>query len=445
VNARPAETAAKPRLSPWRFVVVFGVVSLLADVVYEGARSITGPLLASFGASAALVGLVTGVGEAAALVLRLGSGPLADRTGRFWALSIAGYALTVASVPLLGVTGVLWLACALVIAERVGKAVRSPAKDTLLSHATSTLGRGRGFAVHEAMDQVGAFAGPLLVAAIIAATGSYRPALLWLAVPGVLVLALLLWLRAKVPDPAAYEPATPSAAPSAISGRIAHSAGAKRAIRGLIAVGGVAVGGVAVGGGAVGGGAVGGGGAASAAGLPRAFWGYAAFSALTLSGFATFGVLSFHLATRHLVPVAAIPLVYAAAMGVDALAALATGYAYDRKGRRVLVALPVLATVVPVLAFAGSPAVAVLGSLVWGAAVGVQESTMRAAVADLVPAARRATGYGIFAAAYGGAAVVGGVLAGTLYSRSVPALIVVTAAIQAASLALLLGTRPPRR
>src|SRR5215468_9683743 len=178
---------------------------MLADVVYEGARSITGPLLASFGASAALVGLVTGAGEAAALVLRLGSGPLADRTGRFWAWSIGGYALTVVSVPLLGVAGVLWVACTLVIAERVGKAVRSPAKDTLLSHATSAVGRGRGFAVHEALDQVGALAGPLLVAAVLATTGSYRPTLLVLAVPGVLVLGLLVWLRARVPNPGEYE------------------------------------------------------------------------------------------------------------------------------------------------------------------------------------------------------------------------------------------------
>lgn len=396
-------STGKARLSPWRFVVVFGVVSMLADVVYEGARSITGPLLASFGASAALVGLVTGVGEAAALVLRLGSGPLADRTGRFWAWTIGGYALTLASVPLLGVAGVLWMACALVIAERVGKAVRSPAKDTLLSHATSAVGRGRGFAVHEALDQVGALAGPLLVAAGLAATGSYRPTLLALAVPGVLVLGLLVWLRIRVPHPAEYEHGIEPVRPGAAAPR------ARRPLR-----------------------------------LPAAFWTYAAFSALTMSGFATFGVLSYHLATRHLVPVATIPLVYAAVMGVDALAALATGYAYDRHGRRVLAALPVLAAAVPPLAFAGAPAVAIAGSLVWGAAVGVQESTMRAAVADLVPADRRATGYGLFAAAYGGAAAIGGVLAGFLYARSVPALIAVTAAIQAASLILLTVSRPPR-
>ncbi|CKO18445.1 integral membrane protein [Mycobacterium tuberculosis] len=184
--------ATRPALSAWRFVTVFGVVGLLADVVYEGARSITGPLLASLGATGLVVGVVTGVGEAAALGLRLVSGPLADRSRRFWAWTIAGYTLTVVTVPLLGIAGALWVACALVIAERVGKAVRGPAKDTLLSHAASVTGRGRGFAVHEALDQVGAMIGPLTVAGMLAITGNaYAPALGVLTLPGGAALALV--------------------------------------------------------------------------------------------------------------------------------------------------------------------------------------------------------------------------------------------------------------
>ncbi|WP_298795871.1 MFS transporter [uncultured Pseudonocardia sp.] len=418
----PGGGAPRPGLSPWRFVTAFGVISLLSDVVYEGARSITGPLLAGFGASAALVGVITGVGEAAALVLRLGSGPLADRGRHYWGWTIGGYALTVAAVPLLGLAGALWVACALVITERVGKAVRSPAKDTLLSHATAAVGRGRGFAVHEALDQIGAVAGPLLIAAGLAVTASYRPALLALAVPGAVVLGLLWWLRARVPHPIDYEPDTEptTTAAAGIPGGAhprdgAPTGNARRAA-----------------------------GPVRAAGLPREFWIYAGFAALTMSGFATFGVLSFHLATRGLLPAPAIPLLYAAAMAVDALAALATGFAYDRVGTRVLVVLPVLAAVVPVLAFSSSTAVAVAGSLVWGAAVGVQESTLRAVVADLVPPTRRATGYGIFAGAYGGAALIGGTLAGALYEKSVTLLIVVTAVVQLAALGLLLAVRTRR-
>ncbi|UXY26067.1 MFS transporter [Streptomyces sp. HUAS TT20] len=406
---RPVSGERQPERSsagmgPWRFVVWFGTVSLLADVVYEGARSITGPLLASLGASSLVVGTVTGAGETAALGLLLVSGPMADRTRRFWGLTIAGYALTVLSVPLLGVAGVLWAACVLVIAERVGKAVRSPAKDTLLSHATAATGRGRGFAVHEALDQIGAIAGPLLVAGVLALTGNdYGPALGVLAAPGIAVLLLLFWLRARVPDPEAYERGVTAEAPQPAMPE-------RRDGR-----------------------------------LPRAFWTYAGFTAATTTGFATFGVLSYHLVQRQLLTAAWVPVLYAMAMAVDAVAALATGWAYDRIGPRVLVVLPVLTAGVVVLAFSDTVAIAVAGSLVWGAAMGIQESTLRATVADLVPSGRRATAYGLFAGVVGAASLAGGALTGGLYGYSVPVLITVVVAIQVAAVVLLAVTRVDRR
>ena len=388
-------------MSAWRFVTTFGLISLLADIVYEGARSITGPLLASLGATAVVVGVVTGVGEAAALLLRIVSGPLADRTGHFWAWAISGYFLTVVTVPFLGLAGAVWVAAVLVIAERVGKAVRSPAKDTLLSHATSVTGRGRGFAVHEAMDQVGAFVGPLAVAGMLVIFGGdYRPTFALLALPGVAVLVLLLWLRARVPEPAAYEVIAATESSSA-------SDGAQLFVRAL----------------------------------PRAFWVYAGFSAATMVGFTTFGVLSFHLVDRRIVSVALVPVIYATAMAADAVAALATGWMYDRRGARVLVALPLLAALVPVFAFQGAVSSVVIGALLWGAAVGIQESTLRAVVADLVEPARRATAYGVYAAVIGVAAAAGGALTGLLYSQSVGALIAVVIAIQVASLSVLPAVR----
>lgn len=139
----PTESAGKNRLGPLGFVLTFGVVSMLADVVYEGARSITGPFLASLGATAVMVGFITGFGEAVVLVLRLGTGPLADRTRKYWPLTIAGYGLTVIAVPLLALAGSLWQASALIIMERFGKALRTPARDTMLSHAGAEMGRGR--------------------------------------------------------------------------------------------------------------------------------------------------------------------------------------------------------------------------------------------------------------------------------------------------------------
>jgi Major Facilitator Superfamily len=328
----------EPRWSPWRTVVGFGLVSLAADAVYEGARSVTGPLLASLGASALLVGLVTGTGEALALVLRLPFGTRVDRSGGYWPATIAGYALTAVSVPLLAVTpflGVAGLAvgCLLVLAERTGKAVRSPAKSTLLAHAAGPVGLGRGFGVHKALDQLGAFAGPLLMAAVIAVTGVLWPGFAVLAVPGAASLALLVWLRRRTGDPLREQARAAGAQPRTSLLRASRD-------------------------------------------LPRAFWLFAASSALTSADLVTFGVISYHLVTAHLVATAAVPVVYAMAMAAAALAALAVGWLHDRWRGRELIGLPVMVAAVPALAFANVWTVAVLGVLVWGAATGLQDSTV---------------------------------------------------------------------
>jgi MFS family permease len=378
-------------VSGWRFITTFGVISLLADIVYEGARSITGPLLASLGATALIVGLVTGVGEAAALLLRLVSGPLTDRSGKFWEWTIAGYLLTVTTVPFLGAVGVLWAASALIIAERVGKAVRSPAKDTLLSHAAAVTGRGRGFAVHEALDQVGALAGPLAVAGLLYVFGGdYGPALGLLAIPGAGVIALLWWLRSRVPEPSRYEVTAPER-PKPVDRRP----------------------------------------------FPRRFWIYSGFSAATMVGFTTFAVLAFHQVSRGIVAAGWVPVIYAAAMAADAVAALLTGWAYDRIGGRVLAVLPFLAAAVPVLAFSERLGLVVSGALVWGAAVGIQESMLRAVVADLVAPPRRATAYGVYAALLGVATAAGGAMTGFLYGHSVALLVTVVVAMQVVAMAAL--------
>jgi MFS family permease len=402
------------RLSAWRFVVTFGFVSLLSDFVYEGARSITGPLLAHLGATALIVGIVTGVGEAAALTLRLVSGPLADRTKRFWAWVIAGYALTVVSVPTLGLTGTLWVASALVIAERVGKAVRSPAKDALLSYATFGTGRGRGFAVQEALDQIGAIIGPLVVAGMLVLTGGeYGPSLGILAIPGVAALALLVWLRARVPDPIAYEPAGAQASepaqPDGSAGPPAPASSPAPPASPAPA-------------------------ASRRTRLPRAFWAYSGFTALTMVGFATFGVLSFHMVAHGIITAELVPVLYAGVMAVDAGVALATGWTYDRFGSRVLLLLPVIAALIPVFAFTDAVGTVIAGALLWGAALGIQESTLRATVADLIDPSRRSTAYGIYAAVVGVATAIGGIIAGALYGVSIPLLIIVTLIVQAVAI-----------
>ncbi|TDO91810.1 MFS transporter [Enemella evansiae] len=395
------------RRSAWRGVVGFGLVSLAADMVYEGGRSIYGPLLATLGASAAITGLVTGAGEAMALVLRVVSGPLADRTGRYWALTLLGYGLTAICVPLLAITPLigaagLLLAILLILAERAGKAVRSPAKSALLAEAATRVGSGRGFGVHKALDQIGAFAGPLLVAALLAATGTLTPALAALVIPGAIAMGLLLWLRSRTPQPVRDDQPHGSWWQDTIGSN-----------------------------------------------LGRRFWLFALAAASATAGLVTFGMIGFHLSSTGLLPLAAIPLAYAGGQLVAALAALVTGLGYDRVGGRVLYALPLLVLLVPVFAFTRSVWAVLLGIACWGAANGVQDSTIKAVVADLTPRGRRATAYGVFAAVQGAAAVLGGGLAGLLYERSIPALIAVVAGLQVITVVLLLitgrssSTRPP--
>lgn len=373
------------------FVLAFGVVSMLADVVYEGARSITGPYLATLGATAVMVGFITGFGEAVALVLRLGTGPLADRTRKYWPLTIAGYALTVIAVPLLALASSLWQASALVVMERFGKAVRTPARDTMLSHAGAEMGRGKAFAIHEALDQSGALVGPLLVGLMIAVSG-YQLGFGVLAIPGALALVAVLLLRRAVPAPERFDA-------QAVTGHAVERG--SRAVR---------------------------------VPLPPRFWWYSAFTAVSMFGFSTFGVISYHLEIQKVMPSALIPVTYAVSMGAAALAALGSGALYDRIGLRgLLIALPLTAAV-PFLSFTTAPSLVWAGSVVWGAALGIHESTLRAAVADLVPAARRGTGYGIFTAIYGIAWLAGSTVIGALYSASLTGLIIFTVVTQLAAL-----------
>jgi MFS family permease len=383
-------------------VVAFGVVSLAGDMVYEGMRSVAGPFLASLGASALAVGLITGAGEAIALVLRLFSGPYADHGGRYWSLTILGYAMTAICVPLLAVTPFvgsigLALAATLILLERAGKAIRSPSKSTLLARVAVSVGRGRGFAVHKALDQVGAFAGPLLVAGVIALVGVTWPAFAVLAVPGAACMVLLFSLKRHTDDlEATHEDASaPHAAPAPVSTIVEPRA------------------------------------------LSVQFYAFATSCALGTLGLMTFGVISFHLVDAGLVSTAVVPLIYAAAMATEAVAALVTGFAYDRWGAAVLYTLPVTIVAVPALTLAHALTVVLAGVLLWGAVTGVQDSTVKALVADLVPQRRLATAYGVFAAFQGVAALAGGVLAGGLYTEHRTLLVVLVGLLQLCSAVLL--------
>jgi len=195
----------------FRFVLMIGILSFFADFTYEGSRSILGPFLVSLQASGTVVGLITGFGELLGYGLRLVSGRLADATGRFWPITIFGYVVQMAAVPALALVDSWPAAAILIVLERVGKAIRNPPRDVMLSHAGKQLGgQGWVFGLHEALDQSGAMFGPLVVAAVLARHGSYHSAFAVLLVPALVNLAFVLMARLLYPRPQDLETAPPN-------------------------------------------------------------------------------------------------------------------------------------------------------------------------------------------------------------------------------------------
>ena len=376
-----------------QFVILLGVVSLLADITYEGARSITGPYLAALGASATIVGIVAGFGELIGFGVRLISGYMSDRTGKYWAIALFGYFLNMLAVPLLALTGHWETAAVLMITERLGKAIRSPARDAMLSHATKETGRGWGFGLHEAMDQIGAMLGPLIVTAVLYFKGSYgiasyRIAFGILIVPALLALGVIGAARILYPKPRDLEISTPEL---------------------------------------------------DTQGLNRTFWIYLSAVALIAAGYVDFPLIAYHLKKTAVIPAIWIPVFYSIAMGIDALAALVFGRLFDRIGIPVLVIASVLSTLFAPLVFLGNFSFALAGMVLWGIGMGAQESIMRAAIAEMVPANRRGSAYGVFNTGYGVAWFLGSACMGFLYDISIFSLILFSVVMQVASIPLLLA------
>jgi MFS family permease len=369
------------------FIVLLGIVSLFGDITYEGARSVAGPYLATLGASPSVVGLVAGIGEFVGYGLRLASGYLVDRTKAYWLLTFIGYGLLL-SIPLLAFAGYWQLAALLIILERMGKAIRSPARDTMLSYATKEVGRGWGFAVHEALDQIGAIIGPIIFSLVLFFHGDYHEGFTLLWIPALLTLVVLALARKKVPSPQKLE---------------APGESNRQGNRGK---------------------------------LPRVFWLYTGFTLLSVAGFANFQLISYHLKVQAIVPDTQIPMMYAIAMGVDALAALLVGKTYDRIGLISLLAVPLLTLPIPFLAFSHSYSLVLTGMVLWGAVMGIQETIMRAAIADLTPMERRGFAYGIFNTVYGAGWFLGSALMGLLYGLSINYLILFAVVMELLSIPL---------
>ncbi len=372
--------------SALKFIVLLGFVSLCADATYEGARSITGAYLGALGASGTIVGLVAGLGELIGYGLRLLTGFLSDRTRQYWGITTLGYFINTAVVPLMALAGRWEVLAGLMIAERTGKAIRTPPRDVLLSHAAMQVGKGLGFGLHEAMDQIGAVTGPLLVSAVLASHSSYQRGFAILIIPAILGLTVLLVGQRIYPNPREFEPTVQN-----IQGE----------------------------------------------GLPRRFWVYLGAVALIAAGYADFPLIAFHLQQSGMSQPTQIPLLYAMAMGVDAIAALIFGYWFDRIGIATLMIAILFSLGFAPLVFLGGSTFAVIGMVLWGIGMGAQESILKAVVAGMVPPERRGSAYGIFNTGYGIAWFLGSALMGVLYDFSLVVLVIFSCVIQVIAIPVL--------
>ena len=393
------------------FILLFGIVSLFSDMTHEGASSIRGAYLSLLGASAATIGFISGLGELIGYSLRYLFGKIADKTKRYWPMTIAGYILDVLAVPalaLVGEHGWIW-ACMLLVIQRMGKAIKKPAKDTIMSFAAAQEGVGKSFGIQELLDQIGAFLGPVLLYLVMlfradgSAVQAYAACFAVLAIPGGITILLLFITRRKFPNPELFEPEPKEYIPFKIEKRF------KLYI----------------------------------AGISLFAFGFIDYSIIIMHVSRVYTDLSSSLAeTSSLLASGSLPLLYAGAMLVDAVAALVFGYMYDKKGAKALVISTALSApfAVFIFAFDSMPAL-LLGVALWGVGMGAQESILKASVASMVPKSSRATGYGIFECSFGIFWFLGSWLLGILYDTNLAAMIIVSVCAQLAAIPLYVKSR----
>jgi MFS family permease len=368
------------------FIVLMGVVSLFADVTYEGARSSIGPFLAELGANGTIVSFVAGFGELVGYGLRFVSGYLVDRSKRYWTITIIGYAINLLAVPLLALAGHWQTAAALIVLERLGKAIRVPARDAMLSYAGQRMGRGRAFGIHESLDRLGAMLGPLIMGLVLYLNEGFRFGFALLLIPALISLSLLFTAQRLFPEPENLE----------------------------IQQGNL-----------------------KAKGMDSTFWLYVLASACVAAGYADFPLIAYHFVKKSILQPAFIPFSYALAMGISSLTALILGRLYDRIGFSVLIVATLCAAFFAPLAFLGDVRLAILGVCLWGFGMGAHESIMKAVIANMVPANRRGSAYGIFNMMYGISWFIGSALMGVFYDTTIEGLIYFSVGLQLIAVPLL--------
>ena len=392
------------------FIILFGIVSLFSDMTHEGASSIRGAYLSLLGASAATIGFISGLGELVGYSMRYVFGKLTDKSKQYWPMTIAGYVLDIIAVPALALVGEHgWIAaCVLLVIQRMGKAIKKPAKDTIMSFAASQEGVGKSFGIQEVLDQIGAFIGPVLLYLVMLfkTEGTtfeiYSTCFAVLAIPGAITLILLIVTRCKFPNPEHFEPEPKECVPFKIKKEF------------ILYI----------------------------AGISLFAFGFIDYSIIIMHVSRTYSHLASGLSeTSALVSTGSLPLLYAGAMLVDAVAALFFGMMYDKNGVKALVWSTVISAPFAVFVFAfDSVPMLLIGVALWGVGMGAQESILKAAVTSMVPKASRATGYGVFECSFGAFWFLGSWLMGVLYDVSIPAMIAVSVIAQLATIPLYIGS-----
>jgi predicted MFS family arabinose efflux permease len=372
------------------FVFTMGIVNLFGDTTYEGGASINGQFLASLGASAAAISIIAGAGEFLGYSLRSLAGWTADKTGKHWPVTFVGFAINLFAVPAMALAGNWQIAGVLILAERIGRAIRKPTVEAMLSYSAGQLGTGWVYALNTALDETGATIGPLLIAFALYRHASYRTGYSLLLVSALLAFVALIVARIQFPVPSELEQN-------------------ERAVK--------------------------------AERFTPAFWLYMIAAACFGAGLMSFEFIAFHFANRHTVSEQWIPVFLGISTGFGVLANLALGRLYDRAGISTVVGAVFLSALFSPFVFLGDFGVALVGMLLWGIAYATQDTLFKALVADRLPEGRRNFAFGIFYTGYGGGWLIGSIAIGLLYHVSTVAVIAFSMAVQLGAIPLLLFAR----
>ncbi len=373
----------------FKFVIILGIVSLFSDMTYEGGGAVNGQYLGLLGASALAISIAAGLGEFLGYALRSVSGYVADKSGKYWLLTFIGYGFNLFAVPAMAIAGKWQIAVLLILLERTGRAIRKPTIDAMLSYTTNSIGRGWAYALHTALDEIGATIGPLIAALVLFLHGSYQAVYAWLLVSAILALGSLTFARITFPVPARLE-----------EGKTATETK-----------------------------------------FTRSYWLYTMAGAFFAAGIMSYELISFHFAIRHIVAYQWIPLLLAFSTGSGVLANLALGRLYDRSALKTVIISVIISSLFAPLVFAGGWPALILAMIVWGISYAVQDTLLKAIVAGVLPEGKRNLAFGLFYVFYGSGWLIGSVVMGLLYSRSLPLLIAFTVAMQLISLPLFFVAR----